>query len=707
MKRIAFSTALIFLSFLLLAGCGGGGGGGANPAPPPQVGVTVSGTIKTSDTQQPVENAVVSIPEQGKSDTTNGQGQFEITDVSPGTVTLEVTNTEETDPQISSYSEEIVVGEDDITLPTISVPPAETPEPENNEPVISGFSCSPASGVYPLVTNCVCAGADPDPGDVLSYNFSETPGSWASVGQASGNFSRTYTTAGTRTLTCVVRDNHGAESDASTFRVSVTTPPEPPPVNHAPVIISFTAEPQSGDRPLKVDFLVLATDQDGDPKTYDWDFGDGETLIGSSSASLSHTYTSAGNYTAQVTVKDGKGGEDSETVEIHVTNPPPPTNNAPSLASVACNPSFGYLISGSFKTSCEPSGASDPDAGDTVTCSFDFGDGTILADQSCTSATEHTYVSAGNFTVTVTPKDNRGLSGASKDASVAVQNPPTAPSYVGKWGSWGTGDTQFKGPYQVVIGSDNRVYVADFNNKVAKAFSSTGAPIKTYGSGLITTNAVGVDVIDSLNRVYIADMTNSQIVVVDKTTGNQVDTIGQAGDDDGEFFHVGCIAHDSQNNIYAVDQKGTPGGVHHRIQVFDSDGNFLRQFGTYGSGDGELYEPYCLALDSDDNVYVTDYQNNRVQKFTSAGEWIRTITAHTDFFLPIGIAIDQRRNILYVDTGLGYIEAFSLDGNYLFTIGLFGTGNGEFSGVVSGIAVAVDGTVYAADGAANRIQYFK
>ena len=64
-----------------------------------------------------------------------------------------------------------------------------------------------------------------------------------------------------------------------------------------------------------VAFTATATDADGDPLTYAWDFGDGGT---SAVANPSHTYTAPGTYTAKVTVSDGKGGTDVETLTIVV-----------------------------------------------------------------------------------------------------------------------------------------------------------------------------------------------------------------------------------------------------------------------------------------------------------------------------------------------------------------------------------------------------
>jgi tripartite motif-containing protein 71 len=59
-----------------------------------------------------------------------------------------------------------------------------------------------------------------------------------------------------------------------------------------------------------------------------------------------------------------------------------------------------------------------------------------------------------------------------------------------------------------------------------------------------------------------------------------------------------------------------------RIQKFTSDGQFISKCGTGGSANGEFSKPACLAIDSSDNVYVTDQDNGRIQKCTSDGQFI-------------------------------------------------------------------------------------
>ena len=127
--------------------------------------------------------------------------------------------------------------------------------------------------------------------------------------------------------------------------------------NNSPPLAVASASPPSGEAPLTVQFRGSdSTDPDGDPLVYEWDFGDGSA--GSTEADPTHTYVSAGSYTARLTVDDGLGRNPSTTVAVTVgagNAPPQPTITQPSngstyrdgqvvqLAGTATDPEDGQL----------------------------------------------------------------------------------------------------------------------------------------------------------------------------------------------------------------------------------------------------------------------------------------------------------------------------------------------------------------------------
>ena len=63
----------------------------------------------------------------------------------------------------------------------------------------------------------------------------------------------------------------------------------------------------------------------------------------------------------------------------------------------------------------------------------------------------------------------------------------------------------------------------------------------------------------------------------------------------------------------------------HRLQVFDSSGNFLRKFGSEGTGNGQLKEPIGIGLLSNENIVVSEWGNHRLQIFTPQGQFVSLI----------------------------------------------------------------------------------
>jgi PKD repeat protein len=97
--------------------------------------------------------------------------------------------------------------------------------------------------------------------------------------------------------------------------------------------------------------------------------------------------------------------------------------------------------------------------------------------------------------------------------------------------------------------------------------------------------------------------------------------------------------------------------------VSNSNGVGITQWGSRGSGDGQFYEPYGVALDSSDNVYVADSYNNRIQKFTSSGKfitkWGSSGSGDGEFNGPESVAVDSSGNVYVADMGNNRIQVFT------------------------------------------------
>ena len=175
--------------------------------------------------------------------------------------------------------------------------------------------------------------------------------------------------------------------------------------------------------------------------------------------------------------------------------------------------------------------------------------------------------------------------------------------------------------------------------------------------------------------------------------------LGEPGSGPGQFAEPRGLAADGRGNLYVADTKNN------RIQMFDSNGQFVRSFGTAGSGNGQLKEPCGVAVDSDGSVLVADTWNHRVAHFGPDGSWLGAFTDdQRGFFGPRAVLLS--RNFLYVaDTGNKRIVRFNKEWKRESDWGAPGAGPGQFVEPV-GLAADAAGNVYVADTGNHRIQVF-
>ncbi|NIN65640.1 MAG: TIGR03663 family protein [Anaerolineae bacterium] len=185
---------------------------------------------------------------------------------------------------------------------------------------------------------------------------------------------------------------------------------------------------------------------------------------------------------------------------------------------------------------------------------------------------------------------------------------------------------------------------------------------------------------------------------------------GQSGALEGQFSFPKGLAIDSEGKVYVADSQN------HRIQKFDSGGEFITAWGSFGTEPGQFSEPWGIAVDDDGNVYVADTWNHRIQKFTTEGDFVTYWGAHQNtegqlsepqglFWGPRDIAIDAEGNLYVTDTGNKRVQKFDSDGNPLGQWGGGGSLPGQFQEPV-GIASDQDANIYVADTWNQRIQIF-
>lgn len=123
-----------------------------------------------------------------------------------------------------------------------------------------------------------------------------------------------------------------------------------------------------------------------------------------------------------------------------------------------------------------------------------------------------------------------------------------------------------------------------------------------------------------------------------------------------------------------------------------------------------LDNPWGIAVDPIDHVFVSDGNGDRIVKYSSTGEILLEWGTHGDqageFNQPAGIAVSKEGQVYVADSKNHRIQKFSNTGQGLLSWGTVGLGNGQFQNP-NGIAVnPLDGTLYIVESGGNRVQWF-
>lgn len=216
------------------------------------------------------------------------------------------------------------------------------------------------------------------------------------------------------------------------------------------------------------------------------------------------------------------------------------------------------------------------------------------------------------------------------------------------------------------------------------------------------------------NQLYVCDTVLNTVLVYDLVSGEARPLLGDRAM--GKIKQPNSLARDDQGNFYVADKMrqavlvygpdeqflhawGRPGETEpvdvaighkalyvcnikqNRIELWDrQSGRLIKSFGERGIAPGQLYMPTHVALDQDENIYVTDTGNFRVQKYSSDGKPLLQFGGHGDtlgkFAWPKGLGLDGHGNLFVADSRFDNVQIFDPKGRLL----LFFGGPGKDSG---------------------------
>lgn len=203
---------------------------------------------------------------------------------------------------------------------------------------------------------------------------------------------------------------------------------------------------------------------------------------------------------------------------------------------------------------------------------------------------------------------------------------------------------------------------------------------------------------DNEGNIYIADTGNNRLVKTD-SLGNFIKETGGFGWGEGQFNQPTDLTLDYGLNLYVVDSQNK------RVTRLDKNLNFISVIEPQSIADFRgLGKLYGVAINSSGEVFLSDIENDWIVKLNSFFEyesaWGSFTSGEGALLDPQGISLDQAGKLYVADSGKKRVVVFDPFGNYLKEFGL------EILQQPQGIAVASSGQILVADSKKNQIFTF-
>ena len=178
--------------------------------------------------------------------------------------------------------------------------------------------------------------------------------------------------------------------------------------------------------------------------------------------------------------------------------------------------------------------------------------------------------------------------------------------------------------------------------------------------------------VNERNEIAVTDRDNNRVQIF-SSDGTYLRSFSSAGDQEGEFNEPTGIAYLNNGNIVVADS------INDRLQIFTEQGKYLTQIGSEGNLDHQFDYPWGLSVDSDGDIIVADSDNKLIKIFTPSGQFLRKFGGE-DLLVDPCHCIQKDQYFIVSDYGDQCIKVFNTGGDFLYKFGNEGEGDGEFNG---------------------------
>ncbi len=246
--------------------------------------------------------------------------------------------------------------------------------------------------------------------------------------------------------------------------------------------------------------------------------------------------------------------------------------------------------------------------------------------------------------------------------------------------------------------------ILELDNESGKIINSWGANYFIMPHGLS---------VDKQNNIWVTDVGLHQIFKFNHE-GKLLLKLGIAkvpGNDSLHFNLPTDIAVADDGAFFVSDGYGNS-----RVVKFSATGKYIKAWGTYGNKPGQFIIPHGITIDKNNIIYVADRQNNRVQLFDTAGNYIRELKNDISVEQLPSITIDNANHLFAIDYDPTKKDDSSVKGSTIFEIDSFSHSKDRFGALASSyrtscwfhdIAIDKKGNIYVGDIIGLKVLKFK
>ncbi|MHB8875079.1 MAG: 6-bladed beta-propeller [Myxococcaceae bacterium] len=205
--------------------------------------------------------------------------------------------------------------------------------------------------------------------------------------------------------------------------------------------------------------------------------------------------------------------------------------------------------------------------------------------------------------------------------------------------------------FGIALDASENVYVTDSAGRKVLVLSRSGEPLRSFGTAESLERPTGIAIDAARGLVYVVDTATKSRkfrVLVYDLQGKHLRDLGKgAGGGDEGFNFPTYLAVSAEGLVYVADT------MNFRVQVFNSEGKFIRKYGTMGDGPGTFARLKGVAVDGFGNLYTVEGGAGVVQIFNRDFEPLMffggpAVSRVEYLTLPSCITIDPARNRIYV-----------------------------------------------------------